>query len=438
MCGLTAIIGSDIMLQEMGAFQKIAYLSIMRGRDSTGVMDFNTYYNPRVKITKDVCTAGWYFGEGGSWSKSYLKTRYLSKKGDKVMPPSSIVAHARAATQGKVNRGNSHPFLHKHIVGVHNGTIGPDFKYRKDFETDSEAIFYHMAMEGEEETLEMLEGLYSGAYALIWYNLENKTMNMARNSERPLWMQQPRFADDVLYLSSDDAFLKAIIPYYYNRHVVQPSMLSTQTWVSFDMTAEKNMVTDKKERRYQKQRFFRGGITSGRGENETLVESYGFNPHGGGHNSRSQSAIPFTPDTAKTQKVTPTTGQTTSKTGGNEKSLVKQVLVNVPYLANVEFPDPNNNRHVVYKVAPLRAVSEGKFQEMRMAGCACCNKIPYAHDPVYVFQDYMTILCEDCAMDNDAVDLVFEQVEEELAVLGKNEYEKNKQNYQQQQQQNRR
>ncbi len=98
-----------------------------------------------------------------------------------------FLGHNRAATRGTVKRNNSHPFLFESVMGMHNGTLIPSSQYKlthhKKFDTDSEAIIAELETEGVEATIPKLEG----AYALVWYDSRDNTVNFIRNKERSLY-----------------------------------------------------------------------------------------------------------------------------------------------------------------------------------------------------------------------------------------------------------
>jgi predicted glutamine amidotransferase len=100
------------------------------------------------------------------------------------------IGHNRAATVGSTTRANAHPFQCNHITGVHNGTLEkPSFfeigeRLDEEYGTDSETIFQHIAKYGVDETIPLLEG----AWALVWYNEKDQTLNMLKNSKRPLYL----------------------------------------------------------------------------------------------------------------------------------------------------------------------------------------------------------------------------------------------------------
>ena len=86
-----------------------------------------------------------------------------------------------------MSRRNAHPFLFDHILGAHNGTLDYSSHHKlsgaKKFDTDSEALLYEIETKGISETLKELEG----AWALVWYDSRDDTINLLRNKERSLW-----------------------------------------------------------------------------------------------------------------------------------------------------------------------------------------------------------------------------------------------------------
>lgn len=96
-----------------------------------------------------------------------------------------LFGHNRQATRGTITDANAHPFNHDHIVGCHNGTLNStwNLKDSKKFDVDSDNIYYDMAHNGAKKTIEKL----NGAFALCWYDNNDRTLNLLRNKERPLY-----------------------------------------------------------------------------------------------------------------------------------------------------------------------------------------------------------------------------------------------------------
>lgn len=169
MCGLVGVVGNITYKEEL-AYKMLLKLDTVRGSDSTGSMSMSSLSN--LSIAKCVGTP-WELFQDYSW-KSH--TSGLMR---------ILIGHNRAATSGSVTRKTAHPFEFGSIVGVHNGTL-TDQSLLEDssmFSVDSENIFYHMDKNGLDHTLQRLEG----AFALVWYDKPNRSVNFIRNSERPLF-----------------------------------------------------------------------------------------------------------------------------------------------------------------------------------------------------------------------------------------------------------
>lgn len=169
MCGLVGYAGENsVKLQN--AFKFMLFVDQVRGIHSTGVATTNNNNNV-VMFKKDV------------HSTDFLDMR----KADNVISSfkhNAIIGHNRAATKGLVNTANAHPFSIKNITLAHNGTLRnqsllPDYK---EFEVDSENICHAIAEIGIEDTVKKL----CGAFALTYFDSEDKTLNLVRNHERPL------------------------------------------------------------------------------------------------------------------------------------------------------------------------------------------------------------------------------------------------------------
>lgn len=175
MCGLVGIITSESVHAHSNnikkSFTQLLYLDTLRGQDSTGIALINNKGD--VSTYKKVLPG-----------YDFITT---SRYDEIVKYPTDWdiwIGHNRAATKGKVNIDNAHPFTYGHITGAHNGTL---ITYNNlcsiETDTDSQAIFAGMAEHGEDETLKKIDG----AFALSWYNSKTHTFNLSRNDERPLF-----------------------------------------------------------------------------------------------------------------------------------------------------------------------------------------------------------------------------------------------------------
>lgn len=183
MCGLVSVIIKDntrVMNKEMiDIFKQMLYADALRGWDSTGMALIKG--NDDLKLIKDACSAGPFLfrNDDANWA---FQNR-------------AIIGHNRWATRGSVTVENAHPFTEGNITLAHNGTL----RYHrnlKNVDVDSHAICHSINDIGAIPTLEKLDG----AFALIWYNSETKTIHATRNQERPLFILE---TDDLFILSSE-------------------------------------------------------------------------------------------------------------------------------------------------------------------------------------------------------------------------------------------
>ncbi len=118
----------------------------------------------------------------------------------------AIVGHNRKATRGTINDANAHPFwVDNKTVLVHNGTMFGDHKKHADTEVDSHAIAH--VLSSEEDVEKALQSI-NAAYALIWYDVPTKQLNVIRNKDRPLSHSSDNRA---WYIASEGAMLDFVL-----------------------------------------------------------------------------------------------------------------------------------------------------------------------------------------------------------------------------------
>jgi len=118
-----------------------------------------------------------------------------------------IIGHNRFATQGEINHINAHPYQHEHLYGVHNGSLTNKWKLddARDFDVDSDNLYHHMRLNGLAHTVKLIEG----AFALVWYDKQDKTINFVRNKERPLHMAYSKDGKTLFWASESWMLLVA-------------------------------------------------------------------------------------------------------------------------------------------------------------------------------------------------------------------------------------
>jgi hypothetical protein len=158
-----------------------------------------------MKIAKDIGPPYFLFD-----TKKFDQCFYLTSK--------VILGHNRSKTVGENTRRNAHPFLFDNILGMHNGTVNFENKNRmvngSDFKTDSEAIMNNIQVLGIKDTINKLEA--SEAYAFVWYDSRDGTLNFLRNKERPLWYVMCNEGRTLFWASEWEILLATLI-----RHGIQ-------------------------------------------------------------------------------------------------------------------------------------------------------------------------------------------------------------------------
>lgn len=183
MCGLVGFAGKSARARDIVTFMLI--LDSTRGVDGTGLYMTNFKEEELIKSCGDCYNL------------------INNKKYSAVTSFNNLyIGHNRASTKGKNSSMNSHPFDVGKIVGAHNGTL--QYFYNKGFDVDSEYLLDKIARLGAKEAVKDEEG----AWALVWYNKEEKTLNFLRNKERPLVYALDE--DKNLYWASEEWMIEAV------------------------------------------------------------------------------------------------------------------------------------------------------------------------------------------------------------------------------------
>lgn len=208
------------------------YADALRGFDATGVMGINKVGN--VDIKKQAVSAN-YFTKTSKY-KDFEKN-ILSKY-------QMVIGHNRYATKGSKESKDSHPFWDKDgkICLVHNGTITNQKDFCKEADVDSAAIANALAERDPKDVIENIDG----AFALIWYDVEEKTMYFIRNDLRPLHIGEN---NDIFAVASEMEMMQWIGARnnikYHTIHVCQPHKL-----YSIDLETRKFKEVEEIKKKY--------------------------------------------------------------------------------------------------------------------------------------------------------------------------------------------
>lgn len=226
MCGVVAVVNkyrNGFYTQQMDAFTNLLFLDTLRGEDSTGTFLVDNLGNCGIAKSTDKADS---FMDSEEFKK--LKTH----AGDRGW---AWVGHNRKATRGNITDQNAHPFwVDDKLVLVHNGTMFGDHKKLADVEVDSEAIARCLAEHGD--NVEKALAQFNAAYALIWYDVEQKKLNVLRNNQRPLWTIS---LPSCYIFASEKPFLDFIVA--RNQLTVErpPSEVSPDTLIQFTLQKDK-------------------------------------------------------------------------------------------------------------------------------------------------------------------------------------------------------
>lgn len=166
----------------------------VRGLDSTGAASVKrTEINgrPKIVLAKEL---------GHPFELLSLKRKGQESFDDVLAGTNKVLlGHCRAKTIGAPTRRNAHPFRFDNVVGTHNGTLSYTTKEAltgvDKFETDSETLYSVIDSEGIAAAVKKLRrpedgtksNFWPDAYALVWYDSRDNTLNFLRNQERPLY-----------------------------------------------------------------------------------------------------------------------------------------------------------------------------------------------------------------------------------------------------------
>lgn len=192
MCGLVGVVG-DLTRKDKDAFKDLLTVDQLRGRDSTGM--FQVVGSGTVE-----------------WAKAVGEPHFLydTKSFERAFGPLGrvLAGHNRAATVGKVKHSTAHPFDFEHIIGMHNGTLRNRSKLDGPWtDVDSEQLLQHL---NNGNSVQDMVDKVEGAYALVWFDRRDGTLNFVRNDERPLytWTSDK---NDLMFWASERWMLLGIL-----------------------------------------------------------------------------------------------------------------------------------------------------------------------------------------------------------------------------------
>lgn len=186
-CGIVLTVAKTTLKAQQTVFNELLYCDALRGMHSTGVFNKTSFYKKAVM-------PNWLMKDKGYEDilAEHIKVGW-----------NFLVGHNRAATVGKVNDANAHPFRHGDITMVQNGTLRDLHlmpKKTKKFDVDSEMACWAINNLGIKEALPK----FNGAYTFVWHDKKDDTLHLLRNTQRPFYLQK---AGSVYYGASEKDML---------------------------------------------------------------------------------------------------------------------------------------------------------------------------------------------------------------------------------------
>lgn len=207
MCGIVGLAG-NLLNNDLKTFLNMLYMDTCRGLDSTGVIHANAN---ETTIEKAVGSPGnlYEYGHSDLWD---LSGRPVQKLGC----PRVLIGHNRAATIGKVNEANAHPFSFGTFHGVHNGSLDSYPKVSgNNFDTDSEHFMYQLSKLGVVKGWDTVRG----AAAVATWEEADSILTLARNDERPMFYAEIKGGSAIMFASE-----KWMIEVSCNRRTFSPDI----------------------------------------------------------------------------------------------------------------------------------------------------------------------------------------------------------------------
>lgn len=175
MCGIVGFVELEtkFAFSAKKVIPEALFANQVRGRDAVGLFGVHRRRNDFVDWLKMAGTADSFL----SWDQAHK--RFFKDADDYYF----MVGHNRAATIGKKDDPNAaHPHNVGNITLVHNGTLQ---KYPDKDKAISDSFALAQLLD-EEPDFEKARKEISGAYALVWHDKRDQSLNFIRNDARPL------------------------------------------------------------------------------------------------------------------------------------------------------------------------------------------------------------------------------------------------------------
>lgn len=208
MCGLFGMAGPGIIAKDYKILADIALVSQLRGLDATGIFQVSGHQMDKYRLVKSPDDWNYFYWYHQAHEKGCKEI--LSDINARV-----VLGHVRHATRGAKNNTNCHPFEFPNLAGAHNGTLVSK-EYQHESKTDSELLYKNISEKGPQDTLSELYD--DDAYALTWFDKDQKKLFLTRNTGRTLYITVLK-SRGVLYWASEGWMLDVILARHGEKHI---------------------------------------------------------------------------------------------------------------------------------------------------------------------------------------------------------------------------
>jgi hypothetical protein len=198
MCGIVGFITAETSIGENERrkwFINALRAGVVRGEDGTGMFMVKHKHEGSADWAKQGASAEYFLDSPQATERLRPTVDFGQYR--------AVIGHNRSATVGNVSTENSHPFTEGPITLVHNGTLSnthglPNKSEKsKKATVDSHVICHNLATHTPDEVIKEL----TGAYALVWHDARDNSVNIIRNTERPLHILPLKYHKTLLIAS---------------------------------------------------------------------------------------------------------------------------------------------------------------------------------------------------------------------------------------------
>ncbi len=220
MCGIVGFITEEVSKSALARekFMKDALImDTLRGDDATGVFMVPHAWAKSVKQEDKMA----FWLKNAVPGHEFVASQAYNKSIGQMRDWRAVIGHNRAATRGKRDTASAHPFQEGPVTMVHNGTLTTTYglpqdqwdlnKGRKEEDrvtVDSHVACHNLALVPPERAGEII-GKLRGAFALVWHDSRDDSVNIVRNAQRPLHFAYDKNSRS-LYFMSEHEMLYAV------------------------------------------------------------------------------------------------------------------------------------------------------------------------------------------------------------------------------------